>query len=557
MRTMNHILLTSVAAVAVLAVAPAEAAAQIRRFDVPAQSAQTGIPQFARQAGIQILAPKAIVDGLKVNRVKGTMHVAVALRQLLAGTDLIAVDVGGAMVVKRRPAGTQAAVTPAVTASAAVGADAPAALPAQQDAATGAADDTGPGEEIVVTGFRQSLQSAQENKRRAVNTIESIMAEDIAKLPDLNIAESIQRLPGVAISREGGEGRNITLRGFAPDFTRTTLNGMEVPASSDGLDSGGFTVNAGRAFDFHIFASELFNRIDIQKTQTASIEEGGIAGTVDLYTSKPLDNPGFNAFVSGQGGYNSLTRKVDPRVAAVVSNTFADDTIGILLSAAYSQRTVYQEGYSSVLWISPYVNGDSWADTNPTVTGTPRACGAADPLDCLWAPRLPRADFFGNDQKRLGLTASLQFKPTEKLLVTFDALYSRLDNDRYSYNSMEWLLTHGPAGGFVGQTPVAFTIAPDGRQLIAAQFNDVTSWYESRHQQSTSEFKQFVLSSSYELSDRVKIEGLLGKASDDADRTELRFYARSVPHAFSYDYRTNPYVPVVSFGSYDPNVFTN
>ena len=137
MRTMNHILLTSVAAVAVLAVAPAEAAAQIRRFDVPAQSAQTGIPQFARQAGIQILAPQAIVDGLKVNRVKGTMHVAVALRQLLAGTDLIAVDVGGAMVVKRRPAGTQAAVTPAVTASAAVGADAPAALPAQQDAATG------------------------------------------------------------------------------------------------------------------------------------------------------------------------------------------------------------------------------------------------------------------------------------------------------------------------------------------------------------------------------------------------------------------------------------
>ncbi|WP_422058008.1 TonB-dependent receptor [Sphingomonas sp.] len=558
MRTMNHVLMSSVAAVAVLAVAPAEAAAQIRRFDVPAQPAQTGIPQFARQAGIQILAPKTIVDGLKVNRVKGTMHVATALRQLLAGTDLVAVDIGGAMVVKRRPASPQAVVAPATTTAASVGtADSSSSVPAQQETAATAAEETGPGEEIVVTGFRQSLQNAQENKRRAVNTIESIMAEDIAKLPDLNLAESIQRLPGVAISREGGEGRNITLRGFAPDFTRTTLNGMEVPASSDGLDSGGFTVNAGRAFDFHVFASELFNRIDIQKTQTASIEEGGIAGTVDLYTSKPLDNPGFNVFLSGQGGYNSLTGKIDPRVAAVVSNTFADDTIGVLLSAAYSQRTVYQEGYSSVLWISPYVNGDSWADTNPTVTGTPRACGAADPLDCLWAPRLPRADFFGNDQQRLGLTASLQFRPTEKLLVTFDALYSRLDNDRYSYNSMEWLLTHGPAGGFVGQTPVAFTIAPDGKQLIAAQFNDVTSWYESRHQQSTSEFKQFVLSSTYEISDRVKVEGLLGKASDDADRTELRFYARSVPHAYSYDYRTNPYVPVVSFGSYDPNAFSN
>lgn len=556
MRASNHSLMASAAAVAIMAVAPAHAAAQIRQFDIPAQAAQTGIPQFARQAGIQILAPKSLVDGLKVNRVKGAMHVAVALRQLLAGTDLVAVDVGGAMVVKRRPATPQAALATTAAPVAMGKADlVPAAAPDGQDASPTASADVV--EEVVVTGFRRSLQSAQENKRRAVNTIESIMAEDIAKLPDLNLAESIQRLPGVAISREGGEGRNITLRGFAPDFTRTTLNGMEVPASSDGLDSGGFTVNAGRAFDFHVFASELFNRIDIQKTQTASIEEGGIAGTVDLYSSKPLDNPGLNLLLSGQGGYNSLTRKVDPRVAAVVSNTFADDTIGVLVSAAYSQRTVYQEGYSSVLWTSPFINGDSWADTNPTVSGTPKACGAADPLDCLWAPRLPRADFFGNDQKRLGLTASLQFKPTEKLLITFDALYSRLENDRYSYNSMEWLLTHGPAGGFVGQTPVAFTIAPDGKQLIAARFNDVTSWYESRHQQSTSEFKQFVLSGSYDLSDRVKIDGLLGKASDDADRTELRFYARSVPHAYSYDYSRNPYVPVVGFGSYDPNQFTN
>lgn len=146
-------------------------------------------------------------------------------------------------------------------------------------------------EEIIVTGFRGSLQRAQDVKRQAINVTESIMAEDMAKMPDLNLSGSIQRLPGVTISREGGEGRNITLRGFSPDFTRTTLNGMEVPASSDGLDSGGFTINAGRAFDFHVFASELFNRIDVQKTQRASIEEGGIAGTVDLYSAKPFDSP--------------------------------------------------------------------------------------------------------------------------------------------------------------------------------------------------------------------------------------------------------------------------
>ena len=297
-------------------------------------------------------------------------------------------------------------------------------------------------ETVVVQGFRESLSEARDIKRQAVNSIESIVAEDIGKMPDLNLAKSLQRVPGLAISREGGEGRNITLRGFAPDFTRTTLNGMEVPASSDGLDSGGVTLNAGRSFDFHVFASELFNRIDVQKTQTASIEEGGIAGTVDLYSAKPFDFEGFNLLGSLQGGYNSVSEEIDPRAALLVSNTFANDTIGVLFSAAFSNRTVQQEGFSSVRWTSPFINRNSWADTNPVVTGTvDGSCGAVDPLDCLWAPRLPRADYFGNDQERLGLTGSVQFRPSEALELTLDVLHSELVNDRESYNSMEWLLT--------------------------------------------------------------------------------------------------------------------
>ncbi len=551
-----------------LVIAPA-ASAQVRRFDVAPQPARTGVPLFAHQAGIQILAPEALTSGLSVNRVQGSMEVEAALRQLLAGTDLAPMKVGGAIVLKRREKPSQVArnlYAQAIPASATQGMHAAAATAVDivaQPPADPAGQDTPAAEpaaeqDIVVIGYRRSLQDAQQNKRRAVNTIESIMAEDIAKLPDLNLAESIQRLPGVAISREGGEGRNITLRGFAPDFTRTTLNGMEVPSSSDGLDSGGFTINAGRAFDFHVFASELFNRIDIQKTQTASMEEGGIAGTVDLYSAKPLDSKSFHFFGSAQGGYNSLTQKVDPRVAAVISDTFADDRIGVLVSAAYSERTVHQEGASSVLWTTPYLTGDSWAKTNPKVTGTPKGgCGATDPLNCLWAPRLPRADFFGNNQKRFGITGSLQFKPVDAWLITVDVLHSQLDNDRFSYNSMEWLLTHGPSGNFVGQTPVSFTVAPDGKQLIAASFNDVTSWYESRHQRSKSNFNQYVLSTSYDVNDKIKIDGMVGKASDDADRTELRFYARSVPHPYSYDYTKNAYVPVVSFGSYDPNLASN
>lgn len=408
-------------------------------------------------------------------------------------------------------------------------------------------------EAVVVTGFRNSLAESRDLKRDAVNSRESILAEDIGKLPDLNLAEAIQRVPGVAISREGGEGRNITLRGFSPEFTRTTLNGMEVPAGSDGLDSGGITVNSGRSFDFHVFAAELFNRIDVQKSQTASLEEGGIAGTVDLYSAKPFDFDGFSMSASGQADYNDLNKEADPRLAFMVSNTFAQDTIGALFSIAYSERTVRQEGFGSVRWTTPYVNGDSWADTNPIVNGTPAGdCPAADPLDCLWAPRLPRADFFGNEQQRLGVTGSLQWRPTSEIELTLDLLHSELSNDRESYNSMEWLLTHGNPGNFTGQTPIEFTLDPSGRYIVAGTFEDVTSWYESRQQTSDSKFDQIVLSGDYQVSDSMFLDGMIGWARNDADRDELRFYVRSVPHTYSYDYSNNE-VAAVDFGSYDVN----
>ncbi|ACT60292.1 TonB-dependent receptor [Hirschia baltica] len=427
------------------------------------------------------------------------------------------------------------------------------AAPSYAQEAEEEANETKKLDTIVVQGFRSSLQEARDFKRAAVNSRESILAEDIGKMPDLNLAEAIQRVPGVAISREGGEGRNITLRGFSPSFTRTTLNGMEVPAGSDGLDSGGVTLNSGRAFDFHVFAAELFNRIDVQKTQTASIEEGGIAGTVDLYSAKPFDFEGFNFSVSGQAGYNDLTEEVDPRLALMVSDTFANDTLGALVSVAYSGRTVRQEGFGSVRWTSPFINGDSWADTNPVVNGTPSgACGAEDPLDCLWAPRLPRADFFGNEQERLGLTGSFQYQPNDKLLLTLDVLHSELTNDRRNYNSMEWLLTHGDPGNFTGQTPIEFTVDPTGQYLIAASFDDVTSWYESRKQVSESKFDQIVLSGEYQITDNISVDAMFGSAKNDATREELRFYYRSVPHFYAYDYSNNE-VASVDYGDYDMN----
>jgi len=524
--------------------------AQVKTFNVPAQPAQSGIPLFAKQADLQILVPERLALGQTTSAVQGTMPVQDGLRRLLTGTSLTPVtQANGAVILMKASLETPVAALPMAVA---MQSDAPAPQPAPV-AETEAT-------EVVVKGTRGALMKARDLKRRAPNIIESIVAEDIGKMPDTNLAESIQRIPGVAMTREGGEGRNITLRGFSPDFTRTTLNGMEVPASSDGLDSGGVTLNAGRAFDFHVFAAELFNRIDVEKTQKASTEEGGIAGTVDLYSGRPFDYKGFTLSVNAQDDYNSLTTKNDPRLAFLVSDTFLGGKLGVLFSAAVANRTVHQEGYSSVRWESPYQTGDKWYDAGTVVKGTPSDyCGAADPLNCLWAPRLPRADFFGNDQKRVGFTGSVQYKPNENVLITLDALHSNLLNDRYSANSMEWLLTHGAPGNYTGQTPLSFTVGADGTTIEAASFDNVTSWYESRHQKSNSNFNQLVLSGKFRLTDHLTIDAMTGAASDHADRTELRFYIRSVPHPYAYDYTAsgNPYVPVVSFGSYDPNTFSN
>ncbi|QJR80157.1 TonB-dependent receptor [Alteromonas pelagimontana] len=408
-------------------------------------------------------------------------------------------------------------------------------------------------EVIEVGGFRGALNRALFEKRSAVTSKETILSEDIGKFPDLNIAESLQRVPGVAISREGGEGRQITLRGLGPAFTRTTLNGMEVPASTDGTDSGG-GVNGGRAFDFNVFASELFNRVDIQKTSTASTEEGGIAGTVDLYSAKPFSNPGFHVTAAGQGGYNDVTEEVDPRMVFMISNTFADDTIGALFSVAKSERTVRQEGYGTVRWTTPVDDGSgiytSAATANTQITGSPASDNCeyeeenVSPINCLWTPRLPRYDFFGNKQERLGITGTLQFAVGDIGTVTFDTLQSKLENDRTMYNNFEMFRST-----FSEITPVAITIDDSGQQVIAGTFDNLTSRVENRQQVSETDFSQYVLSGEFFLTDALRLDAMVGTASSDARSEQYRYNMTNLtPHRFSFDFTGNPNVPVMEYG---------
>ncbi|WP_252181113.1 TonB-dependent receptor plug domain-containing protein, partial [Azospirillum sp. B4] len=137
-----------------------------------------------------------------------------------------------------------------------------AAAPAQGAVAPGGGDSL---DEIVVTGFRRSLNVALQAKRESSGVVDSIVAEDIAKFPDKNLAESLQRIPGIAITRDAGEGRQISVRGLGPAFTRVRINGMDAIATTGSSDAQGGN-NRSRAFDFNVFGSDLFKKLTVHKT---------------------------------------------------------------------------------------------------------------------------------------------------------------------------------------------------------------------------------------------------------------------------------------------------
>jgi TonB-dependent receptor len=183
---------------------------------------------------------------------------------------------------------------------------------AQQAAESPAKKPDAARESVVVTGYRASLESALNAKREDNGIVDVIKAEDIAKFPDTNLAESLQRVPGIVIDRDAGEGRNITVRGLGLDFTRVRINGIEALATTGGTDSSGGN-NRSRGFDFNVFASELFNSITVRKSSSADVDEGSLGATVDLQTSHPFDFKDFTATAALTPRYDSRWRLTDPR----------------------------------------------------------------------------------------------------------------------------------------------------------------------------------------------------------------------------------------------------
>ncbi len=442
----------------------------------------------------------------------------------------------------------------------------PAAL-AQQAAAPASPTEL---DAVTVTGYRQSLQKSLDEKRYSTEQVDAIYAEDIGKFPDQNLAESLQRIAGVSIDREGGEGQRISIRGLGSDFTRVRLNGLEALATAGNGSSG---VNRSRGFDFNTFASELFSQVKVNKTQSAQMDEGSLGSTVDLRGSRPFDFDGFQASASAQAGYSELARDYDPRVSALVSNTWADDRFGALLSASYSKRNVYEEGYNPVRWehgnhrnsnqSNANNNGtygfcspagyDPQTPRNPLANETPAGTGSQSNQDrnngwgsygisathCgtgierpaatagniaayetatnAWIPRYPRYIRTAHEIERLGVTGALQFKISDDTLLSFDAMYSQLDKDQRE-DSLGANLHR--AGNLGGKTQIVVREAEVDAQnrLVYGVFDNVDFRTESSQIQESTKFQQYSLNLDHHFNDAVKLEAQVGHSSSDYER---------------------------------------
>jgi TonB-dependent receptor len=201
-------------------------------------------------------------------------------------------------------------------------------------------------ETITVTGYRASLQSAAVAKQTATNFTDSVFAEDIGKFPDLNIAEAINRIPGIQLSRDSsGEGVQITVRGMSPSFTNILMNGHPIAVATDGSLSAG---NQNRELDLDMFPIELFTRVTVNKTPSASTYEGGIGGTVNLATIKPLDNSeeGFHANYGLQEEYNDPYGSFSPRGSFIARYNW-DNKLGVLFGVAGQHFKFRTDSYSN------------------------------------------------------------------------------------------------------------------------------------------------------------------------------------------------------------------
>ena len=273
-------------------------------------------------------------------------------------------------------------------------------------------------EEVLVIGIRGSLDRSLGIKQAAAGFVDAVSAEDVGKLPDHNIAEALQRVPGVTISRNRGEGDFISIRGLGPNFVRGAVNNQTLVSATESRHatrSGALENSTGRETNFDVLPSEVISRLEVVKTPSAEHVEGGIGGVVNVYTHKPLDL-GSRIAGSVQVTRRSFNEVTDPAASGLVSWADDDGSLGLIASATYSERSIRED------------NNDSYGYWGFTLPIDSNGDGSAD-LPNVVLPFASNPAVYQEGRKRTTLQGTLQWRPTASSDLAINLLHSNRDID--------------------------------------------------------------------------------------------------------------------------------
>jgi TonB-dependent receptor len=450
--------------------------------------------------------------------------------------------------------GVSAFATGAFAAPAFAQADSQANATATQDPPGSAAAPSADDDAIVVTGIRASLERAIDIRRNSEGIVDAIVAEDIGKFPDTNLAESLQRIPGVSIDRVNGEGSQVTVRGFGAAFNLVTLNGRQMPAADVVTVGGDQNVDFGRAtsrsFDFSNLASEGVSRLEVYKTGRAQVPSGGIGAAINVVTRRPLDThtPGLSGSVGVRAQYDTSTSIQDttPEVSGLMSWSNPNQTIGIALFAAYQRRNSEAASATSNDWnirrYGDFINpANGFVNAQTQITNPP-----ASPDTLVSVPNDSRYHFSRSEGERINGQAVLQFRPIETLTLTADALYVRNRTNEERADQTNWFNRPFRQVTFAG-SPVATTVILQENETPVKDLG-----FEQQYRATRDDLQSFGLNLNWEISDgfTLRLDGHSSRArslpdAPNGSSSTLVSFGAPVVSAHSVDY-TGP-IPIQRF----------
>lgn len=387
-----------------------------------------------------------------------------------------------------------------------------------------AQDDADERDVIIVKGIRGSLQQSLDTKRNADTLVDAVTAEDIGKFPDKNVAESLSRVPGVVINREFGEGERVALRGLAPNQTKTLLNGHSV-ATADWFVLE--QLAATRNFNYLVLPSEIVGQLQVHKSPRADMEEGGIGGTVNVITRKPLDLERFEAAFSAEAAYTTRSDSVDPQFSGILSWKNEAETFGILAAGVFQQRELRRDGFE-ILGYDPGLDPSGMGRQVPTLIGSA---------------------LFQQERERKGGNVEIQFRPNEQLDISISGLWTRFGADNVNANFLAWNSNALGAGAtltgetVVGDTIVGGTISNPGSGGRGAVYDTISRIAHSETRLISGDF-------TFQPQDDWSFHLKAGYTDAEGDTESQPFVEFAAPTGVVFDLTSS--APRVSFPDIDP-----